>query len=70
LARIVRDRPAGRSLHTKYSTPHFDRKNVEPLGTGVAIALPVVAGGIAIWKHDRIGVSQLTLEGLLTVGTT
>ena len=45
-------------------------KDIETLGTGVAIALPVVAGGIAIWKHDRVGVLQLALEGLLTVGTT
>lgn len=45
------------------------QKNIETLGTGIAIALPVVAGGIALWKHDRVGVAQLAVEGLLTVGT-
>jgi membrane-associated phospholipid phosphatase len=44
-------------------------KHIETLGTGVAIALPIVAGGIAVWKHDRVGVAQLAVEGLLTVGT-
>jgi membrane-associated phospholipid phosphatase len=31
--------------------------------------LPIVAGGIALYKHDRIGVAQLTAETLFTVGT-
>jgi len=35
----------------------------------MAIALPIVAGGIAVWKHDRVGVAQLAVERLLTVGT-
>jgi membrane-associated phospholipid phosphatase len=45
------------------------RKNIETLGTGVAIALPVVAGGIALFKHDRVGLAQLAVEGIFTVGT-
>jgi membrane-associated phospholipid phosphatase len=45
------------------------QKSIEKLGTGVAIALPIVAGGIALYKKDRIGVAQLLVESALTVGT-
>ena len=45
-------------------------KNIETLGTGVAIAVPLIAGGISLYKHDRKGVGQLILETALTVGTT
>jgi membrane-associated phospholipid phosphatase len=45
------------------------QKNIESLGTGISIALPVVAGGIAVWKHDRVGMVELAAEGILTVGT-
>lgn len=44
-------------------------KNIETLGTGIAIALPLAAGGIALYKHDRVGVAQLLVETTLTVGT-
>jgi membrane-associated phospholipid phosphatase len=44
-------------------------KNIETLGTGVAIALPIAAAGIAWYKNDRIVLAQLAVEGLLTVGT-
>jgi membrane-associated phospholipid phosphatase len=44
-------------------------KRIETLGTGVAIALPLMAGGVALYKHDRIGVAQLLVESALTVGT-
>jgi membrane-associated phospholipid phosphatase len=44
-------------------------KNIETLGTGIAIALPVVAGGITLWKKDRRGSVQLVAETVLTVGT-
>jgi membrane-associated phospholipid phosphatase len=44
-------------------------KNIETLGTGIAIALPVVAGGITLWKKDRRGSAQLIAETFLTVGT-
>jgi membrane-associated phospholipid phosphatase len=44
-------------------------KNIETLGTGIAIALPLTAGGIALYKHDRVGVAQLLVESILTVGT-
>lgn len=45
------------------------QKHIETLGTGVAIALPLTAAGITIWKHDRIGSAQLVVETILTVGT-
>ena len=38
------------------------RKDIESLGTGIAIALPLVAGGIALYKHDRVGLAQLAVE--------
>ena len=44
-------------------------KNIETLGTGIAIALPVAAGGIALYKGDKVGVAQLMVETALTVGT-
>ena len=44
-------------------------KNIETFGTGIAIALPLTAGGIALYKHDRVGVAQLLVETTLTVGT-
>jgi membrane-associated phospholipid phosphatase len=63
---------AGReaSAFTVNTTPLSSReKNIETLGTGVAIALPLVAGGIALYKHDKVGVAQLVVESALTVGT-
>jgi membrane-associated phospholipid phosphatase len=42
---------------------------IESAGTYVAIALPVVAGGIAVWKDDWTGVKQLAAVSILTVGT-
>jgi membrane-associated phospholipid phosphatase len=39
------------------------------VGDGVAIALPIVAGGISLWKDDWNGIGQLALDGLATVGT-
>ena len=44
-------------------------KNIETLGTGIAIALPAVAGGIAYYKKDKVGVAQLLVETAMTVGT-
>jgi membrane-associated phospholipid phosphatase len=52
--------PAGTSASTS---------NIESAGTYVAVALPVVAGGIAVWKDDWTGVKQLTAVTVLTVGT-
>jgi hypothetical protein len=51
-------------------TPLTSReKSIERLGTGVAIALPLVAGGIAYFKQDNVGIAQLLVESTLTVGT-
>lgn len=44
-------------------------KDIETLGTGISIALPLTAGVIAWSKHDRVGLAQLTVETVLTVGT-
>jgi hypothetical protein len=45
------------------------QKNIETLGTGIAIALPLTAGGIALYKNDKKGLVQLVVESALTVGT-
>lgn len=44
-------------------------KNIETLGSGIAIALPLTAAGIALWKKDRKGLGYLVLQTGLTVGT-
>ena len=44
-------------------------KTTENLGTDVAIALPVIAGGITLTKQDWTGAAELTVDTLLTVGT-
>jgi membrane-associated phospholipid phosphatase len=41
----------------------------ENLGTDVAIALPLIAGGISVYKDDWTGTGQLILDTGLTVGT-
>jgi len=42
---------------------------LQHIGEGVAYALPVVAGGISIWKDDWNGVGKLVLATAATVGT-
>lgn len=42
---------------------------IETAGTGLAIFLPVMAGGIAIYKDDWVGVGQLGVGTVATVGT-
>jgi len=55
---------------TPYTTPlTSSEKSIESIGTGIAIALPVMAGGITLLKHDRVGSAQLLVESALTVGT-
>lgn len=62
--------PQEAAAFTPNTTPLTStEKNIETLGTGVAIALPLLAGGISILKHDRHGVGQLIVETALTVGT-
>ncbi len=38
-------------------------------GTGVAIALPLVAAGVSLYQDDRTGLAQLTVDTVATVGT-
>jgi hypothetical protein len=45
------------------------QKLFEDAGTGIAIALPLIAAGITVRKHDRRGFYQLVTETVLTVGT-
>src|SRR5258707_879194 len=40
----------------------------ESLGTDVAIALPLIAGGITLSKNDWKGTAQVTLDTVATVG--
>lgn len=42
--------------------------NSESLGTDVAIALPIIAGGITLYKNDWMGTAQLTVDTVATVG--
>jgi membrane-associated phospholipid phosphatase len=48
---------------------HVKSEELETLGTGIAIALPLTAAGIAYFKDDRKGLLQLSVETVLTVGT-
>jgi membrane-associated phospholipid phosphatase len=41
----------------------------ESLGTDVAIALPLIAGGITVYKADWTGTAELGVVGFETVGT-
>jgi membrane-associated phospholipid phosphatase len=43
--------------------------SIETSGTAVAIAVPITAAGIALWKKDGTGVKQLAEVTALTVGT-
>jgi hypothetical protein len=40
------------------------------IATGLAISLPVLATGITIAKHDRVGAAELLAGTILSVGTT
>ncbi|HUO02556.1 MAG TPA: phosphatase PAP2 family protein [Rhizomicrobium sp.] len=42
---------------------------IETTGTGVAIALPLVAAGVSLYQDDRMGLAQLTVDTFTTVGT-
>jgi len=50
-------------------TVTYGNPTITSLGTATAIALPVVAGSVALYKRDWEGVAQLAAEGILTVGT-
>lgn len=55
------------SVNLKPLTP--TERNIETVGTAVAIALPLTAAGISYFKGDRMGLAQLTVETAFTVGT-
>ena len=57
------------SMPAYAGTKSAGSKTIESAGTAMAIALPLVAGGMTLIKHDRIGSAQLLAETLLTVGT-
>ena len=42
---------------------------MEFVGTDVAVALPLLAGGLAVSKNDWTGVAELTVDTVATVGT-
>jgi len=42
---------------------------MESAGTDMAVALPLLAGGFALYKNDWTGVAELTADTLGTVGT-
>jgi membrane-associated phospholipid phosphatase len=44
------------------------KAGTEALGTNVAIALPVIAGGITLAKDDWKGTAQVTVDTIATVG--
>jgi hypothetical protein len=45
------------------------KTRIQDIGTGVAIALPLVATGITIFKHDRVGSAELLAGTVLSLAT-
>jgi membrane-associated phospholipid phosphatase len=63
------------SAQTAIAAPAFKpvilssgQKSIESAGTGIAIALPLVAAGISLDKDDLTGVAQMLADTLVTVG--
>ncbi|MGH6828894.1 MAG: phosphatase PAP2 family protein, partial [Rhizomicrobium sp.] len=50
-------------------TKTYGNSTLTTIGDGTAVALPILAGAVAIYKDDWMGVAQLAAEGVLTVGT-
>ncbi len=50
--------------------PSAPDQGLQTVGDGVAIALPLIAGGISLYKDDWNGVGQLVLATGATVGTS
>ena len=44
-------------------------KNIETAGSAVAVALPLFAGGVALYKGDWTGAAMLTADTVASVGT-
>jgi membrane-associated phospholipid phosphatase len=59
---------AGVALILASAAPAF-ADGIETTGTGMAIALPVIAAGVSLYKDDRTGLAQLAADTLATVGT-
>ena len=57
------------SVAALVSVPAQAGSRVETAGTAVALALPVVAGGLTIYRHDWNGTAELVASTVLTVGT-
>lgn len=55
--------------HSQASTLTAPDQGLRTTGDAVAIALPLVAGGISLYKHDWNGAGQLVLATGATVGT-
>ena len=62
--------PVDAFAFTPNTTPLSSReRKIETAGQIIAIALPATAAGIAYFKDDRVGLAQLAVESVLTVGT-
>jgi membrane-associated phospholipid phosphatase len=48
---------------------HVRADTIESLGVDTAIALPLIAGGITVYKGDWTGTAELGADGISTVGT-
>ena len=60
--------PTTTSPTTPSATPLFPPGKATA-GKAIAYAMPLVAGGIALWKDDWTGMAQLAVVTTLTVGT-
>lgn len=52
------------------TTTSSSNSTIEKAGQGVAIALPVIAGGISLYKDDYTGLAEMSVDTILTVGTS
>jgi membrane-associated phospholipid phosphatase len=59
-------------VSTRAATPPATTKDqtLQDVGDGVAVALPLVAGGISLYKRDWNGVGRLVVVTGATVGTS
>lgn len=44
-------------------------KTIQKSGTDLAVALPLIAGGLTLYNQDYVGTLELAVDGLATVGT-
>jgi membrane-associated phospholipid phosphatase len=62
-------RQAALSLLLIMASETAQADTISTAGTGVAIALPVIAAGVSLYQDDRLGLAQLAVDTLATVGT-